>query len=195
MTQPEFDTLMNIVYSRWGAKSYPSMVVQRIWYFWKDLPQKSFEKAIYTLLDTQKYSPMPSEFKMLAYSERDALGLRKNNEPESKPSAAAKCWDCADSGNLFAYNTKRNSGAVFRCHCEAGAKRAPSQGVQWAEHYAPQYEKEPIYSKDDGNWKPQVDQSCVDMVNMLRSTPMESPERRKGKLENPFRSKDPGEGK
>lgn len=174
MTTYEFDTLMNVVYSRWGDKNYPMVVRERIWYFVRELPQKSFEKMIYILIDTQRAAPMPNEFKMLAYGEKDALGIKGNKEPEGKQSCDAKCWDCGDSGNLFVRHKIKNSSGVVRCHCPVGSSRPRNQGLQWSDVVAKTYAKEPVFQFGQGNWKPQPDQSGVQMVNALRSLPCEA---------------------
>lgn len=173
MTENEFDTLMQIVYSRWGARSYPDAVKRRIWYFWHTLPQKSFEHAIYTLLDTSRAAPMPGEFKLLAYNERERLGLARDKESETKPSNEAKCFDCGDSGNLF-ISRKENYEAwarwktgCIRCACEAGQRRPTVQGPIWNETIARSYDKEPVYRAGLGDWRPKPDQSAVDMLRLL----------------------------
>jgi len=165
----EFDTLMNIVYSRWGAKSYPTPVKERIWYFVKELPQRSFETIIYALLDTSRYAPMPQEFKMLAYGEKDRLGLRKSKEIESKPSAEAKCWDCADGGNLFTRHRTKGTSATFRCHCQAGGTRSDAQGSRWSNAFAGTHVIEPIYTKGLGDWSPDAEKKLDDMVDHMRA--------------------------
>jgi hypothetical protein len=165
----EFDQLMNIVYSRWSDKAYPMPVKNRIWFFVKDLPQKSFEKIIYDLLDTQRYAPMPHEFRTLAYAEYGRLGLRLTKEPESKPSSEARCWDCGDSGNLFAVHRAKNTTATFRCHCVIGAKRSVSQGAQWSLQWEKLFEKEPIHLDIKGDWRPRTGLSLNQMVNELAS--------------------------
>jgi hypothetical protein len=180
VTPYEFDTLMNIAYSRWSAKSYPLAVRERIWFFVKDLPQKAFEKIIYILLDTQRSAPMPNEFKMLAYGERDALGIKQNSEPQTKPSSEAKCWACGDAGNLFIQHKTKKITAVTRCSCTAGTARTSAQGPQWDERLASIYNIVPIYSKGQGNWKPQPGQSALDMINALRRSPLSK--KRSGEL-------------
>jgi hypothetical protein len=157
---------MRVVYSRWNEKAYPDVVKRRIWYFVGELPQKSFEKIIYTLLDTCRAAPMPNEFRMLAYAERDRLGLNSDKEPEVKPSREAKCWDCGDSGNLFATHKTKNTSAVFRCHCKIGAERPVAQGAQWTREFARQWEIDRVYPDIKGDWRPNaLGLSLVDLVN------------------------------
>lgn len=197
MTPTEFELLMQIVYSRWGAKAYPEPVKRRIWYFCHELPQKSFENIIYRLLDSSRAAPMPNEFKMLAYSEKDRIGIRTAKEPETKPSTEAKCWDCGDAGNLFAHRTDNESiHAVFRCGCPVGYSRPKGQGAQWNDFFARAWTKEPIYRKCQGDWRPKPDQSAMDMVRALSRAPIESKKTREGDLSNPFKGhakKDGGE--
>lgn len=192
MTEHEYDQLMNVVYSRWGAKSYPPPVISRIWFYVRELPAKNFERIIYILLDTQRAAPMPNEFKMLGYAEKDALGIRTAKEAETKPSKEAKCWDCGDSGNLFVRHKRKDFSACMRCHCEQGRKRAPAQGEQWSEIYAQWWEKLPRYT-NEGDWRPKPDQSAVAMVNFLRNVPLKSREKRSGNIERAKFGAKPGD--
>lgn len=168
MNGGEFDSLMNIVYSRWNAKAYPEAVRNRIWFFVKDIPAKSFERIIYILLDTQRAAPMPQEFKMLAYAEKDALGIRTAREPETKSSREAKCWDCGDSGNLFVESPNGKKNAVMRCHCEVGRARPNAHGAIWTNSFANTWVKIPKYEKIKGDFRPKPDQKLIDMVAYFR---------------------------
>ncbi len=155
MTGNEFDSMMNVVYARWNAKSYPEPVRNRIWYFVKDLPIKSFESIIYALIDVSRYAPMPHEFKMLAYAEKDRLGISKNVEPESKPWKDAACKSCLDSGNLFIirlpeYESWAKWGhGVVRCDCIVGRKRPACQGSIWNSVIEKSYKK---FCYAQGEW-------------------------------------------
>lgn len=167
MTANEFDTGMNLIYSRWDKKSYPEQLRMRIWYHCQVLPYKSFEKIILTLMDTSRYAPMPNEFRILAHAERERLGLSDDGEPKCKPSNEAKCWICADSGNLFAIHRENKSTATFRCSCSVGASRPVAQGTQWNNSFGLTYDIEHIYPGVAGNWKPRPGLSLVKMLDAL----------------------------
>lgn len=180
MTPHEFDTLMNVAKSRWGEKAYPNVIKDRIWFFVKDLPVRSFERMVYTLFDVSRYAPMPQEFKMLAYAEKERLGIKGKAEPETKPSHMAKCQDCGDSGNLFARHKRNNTSATFRCHCQAGSSRPQAQGAQWNNYWAQQYEPERIYLGIKGDFSPRKNLSLVKMVQEFAN--LQPRDHRKGEL-------------
>lgn len=167
MNDLEFEQVMRIVTGRWSEKAYPHPVVQRIWYFVKDLPRENFEIIVFKLLDSARAAPMPNEFRTLAYIERDRLGISRVKEPETKPSSEAKCWDCGDSGNLFATHKQNKSSATFRCHCPAGTARPASQGAQWNAKWEAVYEKDPVYLGLKGNWAPREGLSLVTLVKEM----------------------------
>jgi hypothetical protein len=194
MTANEFDDGMNLIFTRWPAKQYPEPLRMRIWYHCQALPYKSFERIVLTLMDVSRAAPMPREFQILANIERDRIGLRGNAEPESQPSSEAKCWDCADSGNLFARHKAKNYEGVFRCHCEVGRRRPHTQGVQWSTQYTQWWTKDPAYVPGQGNWRPSKDQSLLESLALL--TGKAPKEKRKSELRparETFNPKDAGE--
>ncbi len=170
MSPDEFQIGVNMMYSRWGQKAYPEQVIARVWHHCQTLPYKSFERMVLTLMDLSRAAPMPREFQLMANTERDRLGLRGKGESESVPSAQAKCWDCADSGNLFAHHKTKNYEGVFRCHCEVGRRRPNAQGAIWTEQYNAWWTKLPAYAKGIGNWRPTKDQTLMDSVRLLMGT-------------------------
>lgn len=167
MTADEFDRGMALIYSRWDKKNYPEQLRLRIWYHCQILPFKSFERITLSLMDVSRTAPMPREFQLLAHAERDRLGLRGKTEPETLPSAQARCWDCGDSGNLFATHKVKRTSAVFRCHCEVGSRRPAHQGAQWSSVFEASHEKEPIHLGLKGDWRPRKGLSLVAMVQEM----------------------------
>lgn len=181
MTGPEFDTGMNLIYSRWGQKNYPEQLRARIWYHCNILPYKSFEKIVLTLMDTSRAAPMPNEFRILAHAERDRLGLRGVGEAETKHSSQADCWDCGDSGNLAIETHQGHMRGTLRCHCQAGRARPNAQGAIWSQSFEAKWRKLPQYEKGKGDWRPRDGQDAIDMLNALITKPVEK-SRRKGQL-------------
>lgn len=192
MTSEFFTSQMQRLYGLGWKKSYPDERLNSIWRYCKNLPDQSFKWIVDRFVDTAKAAPLPGEFKMLANAEMDRAGIRGIKEPESKPSKIAKCWDCADAGNLYARSKATGASGVFRCHCEAGARRPSAQGYQWDQKCDANYDKEPIFEKGKGDWRPRPGQDVIDMLNGLTKTPVERS--RKGKLEKVSFKKPDGEG-
>lgn len=201
MTIGEFDGLMNVIYARWSAKAYPEVVKKRIWYYCEMLPVTSFEKIIYVLIDSAKSAPTPRDFQTQAHLERDRLGLWESNDPTNppvKPSAEAKCWDCADAGWLYTSHKFSNYTFSFRCHCPAGAVRPAGQGPIWTNAWATTHQIEPIYPNAKGDWKPNDKRKLQSMVDALIGLNQDDRKKRKGDLKpigNPLSRQPPsGEG-
>lgn len=176
MTEYYFKEEMKRMYSLFGEKSYPEERLKSIWRTCQTLPNESFRGIVNRFVDSSKAAPLPDEFKKLAYEEKKRLGIEVK-EPESKPSNEAKCWDCADSGNLSIYRkdvfepwAKTPSGTI-RCHCEVGRKRPVSQGPVWTPQWANSYSKDPVYSKEiKGNWLPTPQLTLVKMMRLVANT-------------------------
>lgn len=185
MITAEFDGLMNVIFARWPAKSYPPVVQERIWHYCSMLPAQSFERIVYALLDSAKSAPTPREFQTQAHIERDRLGLWEDSDPSDpkpKPSADAKCWDCADAGHLFTSHKFNNYTFSFRCHCPAGAKRPACQGPIWTNAWSTTHRIDPIYPDIKGDWKPNDKRTLTSMVEALVGLNQDDRKKRKSDL-------------
>ena len=145
---------MQRMYSLFGDKSYPEERLRSIWRACKDLPDDSFRWIVSTFIDTQKYAPLPKDFKELAYREKVRLGIQ-TKEAETKPFKEANCKECGDSGNLFVVRRENHEPwakwerGMMRCYCEVGRRRPASQGPIFNDHIARSYEKEGVYKGQD----------------------------------------------
>lgn len=179
MSPETFRIQMGRMYSLFGEKTYPQERLESIWQFCQDLPDHVFRQMVNSFIDDAKSAPLPKEFKSLAAS-YFAKNRGFNQEPETKPSAQARCWDCGDSGNAFANKKSNGASYVFRCHCRIGGDRPKAQGAQWSAHFEAEYELQPLYKKNQGDWKPKPDQTATQMLAFLRGRPVEGV--RKGHL-------------
>lgn len=81
MNASHFDEQMKRLYSTFGEKSFSNERIRLIWNHVSDLPDNNFTRIVNHLLSTQRYAPLPKEFKEAAVAERKAMEGDKHSVP------------------------------------------------------------------------------------------------------------------